>query len=682
MKDKILLFGGTTEGRKLSDILRGADIPHTVSVATRYGEEILRDCGENDLLVGRKNAKDIEELIKNEGYSIVVDATHPFATLASAEIKKACDNLKVEYLRLSRNTGKSEGQNELLKYVRSLDEAIEELKKFSGNILLLTGSKDLNTIAERLQDTERIYARVLPNEDSIRKCSEAGLFGKQIIAMQGPFSKAMNIALIKEIGAEVILTKESGRTGGLYEKLEAANECNVNAIVIKNPESLTEEASHYDLEDIVLKVSELIGIDIKSFKTNNSDDKKVITLAGIGPGKEYYFTKECRQAIDSADVIFGAESVVSRIERKDKVIVPKYKGEDILEYLENNKGYANPVVLYSGDISLCSGAKKGTDIFEKNGYRVKLISGISSVSLFAKALRLSLEDVRVVSAHGRECNVIGYVRSESQLIILPSDVKHADEICKGILDISERISIGYELGTDLEKIYEVSDERGLDEFVQNEKGKCLIYVKSRAACEIPVCRGLSDDEIIRGKVPMTKEEIRALSIRKLSLTRDAVLYDIGAGTGSISLEAAMSATGIKVYSIEKNAEGIELLKKNRDKFSLTNMEVVEGIAPDALAGLPSPTHVFIGGSSGNMKDILDAVHSKNEYARIVINCVTLETFSELIQIINEEEKKCPEYRTDIIQIGVTRFKKAGNYHLSNALNPVYIVTIQKVKIDE
>ena len=582
MKDKILLFGGTTEGRELAAALKSAGIVHTVSVATEYGEEILRENGEEDLLVGRKNSEEIKQLIQAEDFSIVVDATHPFATVVTSEIRKACDGLGTVYLRLSRNTGTGDSSEDFITYVPSLDEGISELAKTRGNILLLTGSKELGTIAKGLSDSGRLFARVLPNEDSIKKCNEAGLAGKQIIAMQGPFSREMNIALIKEIDAKVLLTKESGRTGGFFEKLQAAKESGIKAVVIRNPESMEEASEHYDLNEVIGKLSELTGKEIASFGKDDKDSaKKRITLVGIGPGKESYLTWNCKEALDNADIIFGAESVAGRLKDRGIPVISKYRGEEIEEFLAGNPQYKNPVVVYSGDISLCSGAKTATEYFEKNGYEVERISGISSVTLLAGRLGISLEEVRIVSAHGRSCNVNGYVNDEPQLIILPSDISHAADICRGLLNKGIEISAGYELGSDLERIYKIDSEGDLDELTKNKGGKIILYVKNPNAVNRSVISGLRDDEIIRTKVPMTKEEIRALSMRKLALTRSSVFIDVGAGTGSISLEAALLSPEIRVISVEKNEEAIALLKQNREKFSLTNMEIAEGTDPDA-----------------------------------------------------------------------------------------------------
>ncbi len=676
MKDKVLVFGGTTEGRILSDELRKAGVPHVVSVATEYGLQILRDSGEDSIIQGRKDADQIAELIKSEAFTLVVDATHPFATLVSAEIRKACRATGVEYMRLCRDTKADAVKGSDTVYVDDIDAAITELEKADGKILLLTGSRDLQKITSGLSDISRVYARVLPDVESLKKCELAGLKGRQIIAMQGPFSAKMNEALIRETGACIILTKESGKTGGLDEKLEAAGNCGIKAIVLRNPETQDSNDKSYTLYEILARLT--------------GEGRAGITLAGIGSGNPELFTQELEKALKSADVIFGAASVVDAIKTAGTFDVPKepmYKGEDIIDYLNEHPQYAHPIVLYSGDVSLCSGAKKAAKVFEAAGYKVSIISGISSVNLFAKSLGIGLEDLKIVSAHGRKCNVRGQVSRNENCIILPSNTQHAEEICSSLAAVADRIVSGYELGNPEEKIFIYLSKKGCNEEKPAERnssfqemkalsslpGRCLIYAHNSNARNFKPAAGLRDDEILRGNVPMTKEEIRALSMRKLALTGDAVFYDIGAGTGSVSLEAAILSPDIQVFSIEKNFDALELLKRNKEHFAVDNMEIVSGSAPDALKDLPAPTHAFIGGSGGNLKDILLAVYEKNELAKIVINAVTAETFKETMSFLEKHR----EISSDVIQVFVSRYKEVGSYHMADAINPVYIITLMK-----
>ena len=183
--------------------------------------------------------------------------------------------------------------------------------------------------------------------------------------------------------------------------------------------------------------------------------------------------------------------------------------------------------------------------------------------------------------------------------------------------------------------------------------------------------GMKDEAFVRGNVPMTREEIRILSIAKLKLSEEAVLYDIGAGTGSVSVEAALHCTKGVVYAIERNPEGIRLIKENQEKFQVSNIQVVEGTAPECLEDLPVPTHVFIGGSGGNLLSIIEKVRQKNPMVKFVVNAVTLETRMQLEQI----SYRFPVYQDmELIQVNIAKRAQLGNYHMMRAEYPVYIAS--------
>ena len=196
----------------------------------------------------------------------------------------------------------------------------------------------------------------------------------------------------------------------------------------------------------------------------------------------------------------------------------------------------------------------------------------------------------------------------------------------------------------------------------------------------PVAPVISDEEMIRSKVPMTKESVRHLSVLRLGLTKGSVVYDIGSGTGSIACEIASLDPDGTVYAIEMKEEACDLIRQNADQFRLSNIEVIEGKAPDALAGLETPTHVFIGGSSGNLRQILEVLAAKSPVSgiRVVINAVSLETMAEINQVIREMEV------TDVLveQVSVNRSRELGSYHLMTAENPVMIAsfTLKGVKL--
>ena len=170
---------------------------------------------------------------------------------------------------------------------------------------------------------------------------------------------------------------------------------------------------------------------------------------------------------------------------------------------------------------------------------------------------------------------------------------------------------------------------------------------------------------------MTKSEVRMLSVAKLRLNDDSVIYDIGAGTGSVSIELAQSAYNGKVYAIEMKDAAADLIEQNKLKFRTPNGEVIRGTAPESMVDLPAPTHAFIGGSSGNLKDIVKCLLEKNPKIRMVINAVTLETAGEIVSVIKELDLN----EEEIITVSVDRTRRVGRYHLMDAQNPVYIAVV-------
>ncbi len=189
--------------------------------------------------------------------------------------------------------------------------------------------------------------------------------------------------------------------------------------------------------------------------------------------------------------------------------------------------------------------------------------------------------------------------------------------------------------------------------------------------------GIDDSEFIRGKVPMTKQEVRILTLTKARIAPSDIVYDIGAGTGSISIEAARIAHEGKVFAIERNPDGVSLIKENMKKFQVENIEVVSGEAPGALAGLPNCDAVIIGGSGRNLDDILDIVHERLKVGgRVILNCITIQTISSCLEYLRAHKD---EFDYEAIQVQVNRLKAVGPYDMADAVNPIYIVTaIKKV----
>jgi precorrin-6Y C5,15-methyltransferase (decarboxylating) len=229
-----------------------------------------------------------------------------------------------------------------------------------------------------------------------------------------------------------------------------------------------------------------------------------------------------------------------------------------------------------------------------------------------------------------------------------------------------RITIGCDFGSDSEKIFTGSPA----EIRNGDFGTlCVALIENEDARNI-IC-GIPDTEFIRGDAPMTKSEIRMLSVAKLRIREDSVIYDVGAGTGSVSIELAQSAIDGKVYAIEMKDPAADLIEENKLKFRTPNVEVIRGTAPESMVDLPAPTHAFIGGSSGNLKDIVKCLLDKNPKIRIVMNAVTLETIGEIVSVIKELNLN----EEETIAVSVDRTRRVGRYHLMDAQNPVYISVV-------
>ena len=187
--------------------------------------------------------------------------------------------------------------------------------------------------------------------------------------------------------------------------------------------------------------------------------------------------------------------------------------------------------------------------------------------------------------------------------------------------------------------------------------------------------GIADEEFIRQDVPMTKQEIRILSLVKAQIAPDAVVYDIGAGTGSISIEAARLAPQGQVYAIERSSEGIGLIRANAANFAVKNVTVIQAEAPEGLSDLPEADAILIGGSGGNLQEILTEVTPKLKASgRLVLNCITVQTLMQCIEFMREHSDT---YIYEAIQVQVTRLQQVGTYDMAKANNPIYIVTCWK-----
>ncbi len=682
---EILIFAGTTEGRKLSECLSKADILHTVCVATEYGEIVLTENACAHVHRGRMDVEEMSAFISDGQFSAVVDATHPYAQVVTENIRNAMKGMDIPYIRLKRETDDSYDYDKIRSFECNEDCA-EALLQINGNILLTTGSKELSVYCGYESLKDRLYVRVLPGLESLSLCNENGIMGKHILALQGPFTVDMNEAMLRQYDISCLVTKKSGRAGGYIEKLEAAKRLDIPVYVVERA-NVEENASNtrntnggdnrgkaYSFRETCELLNNICH------KQINAQNKLNITLAGVGMGSQASLTKEVEQAIKEADIILGAKRMIDiyepRLEKK-----PYYMAGDIIPYLKKLQGNdtfyedKNVVILFSGDSGFYSGchslyrslrAETESGALEAD---ISIMPGISSIAYLAACTGESYQDAEICSIHGRkQANLADIIRHNSKTFMLMSGVNDVNSLGQLLLDagLNQCIVIaGYELSYETQEIMALTPIECVE---LKKEGLYTCLIKNPNAGDRRLTHGKADSEFIRDKVPMTKEEVREVSICKLRLTDKAIVYDIGSGTGSIAMEMAGLSPDLKVYAIERKPEAVALIKKNKEKFKLDNIEVIEAEAPEGLDELPKPTHVFIGGSGGNLNEILNTLYSMNDSMRIVITAVSLETIAQIKEILSAY----PIANEDIVELQVNRSKVIGKYHMMQAENPVWI----------
>ncbi|MCL1796167.1 MAG: precorrin-6Y C5,15-methyltransferase (decarboxylating) subunit CbiT, partial [Clostridia bacterium] len=321
-------------------------------------------------------------------------------------------------------------------------------------------------------------------------------------------------------------------------------------------------------------------------------------------------------------------------------------------------------VLVSGDVGFYSAAAGLSDALA--GHRIRFIPGISTVSFLFARLKLPWQEAALVSAHGRDTDIAGYVRRNRLTFCLTGN--NASELGAALSKAGFghiQTYVGENLGSENERVYEtVADDLTRGGFPSLT---VLLFVNEAFDNKTPC--GLPDNRFFRlAGIPMTKSDTRAIVLSKLNLNPVSIAYDIGAGTGSVTVEMALSAYRGHVYAVERREEAISLIEKNCAAFHIGNVTAVCGEAPAALEPLPAPDAVFIGGSGGGIDELIRTVLRKNPDARIVVTAVTLETVSAALAAFAKAGQE-PE----IVQVSIARGKLAGGLHLMEAQNPVTIL---------
>lgn len=391
-------------------------------------------------------------------------------------------------------------------------------------------------------------------------------------------------------------------------------------------------------------------------------------IVGGGPGQESMATGEVRAVIGAAERVLSTtkldwEILKGKKEQEKKIQVCTLPA--LMEALLDN-GPSSTAVLVSGDCGFFSVSDRLVQKFADR-YEIELVNGISSIQYFSAKIAVAYDDAEMISMHGRDGRIVPKVSYHKKVFALTGGDYKAHDVCRLLSESGlghVAVWVGEKLSRPDETIIKGTAEELRHNVFDNLSVMCIRNETAQNPHE-PLC----DEDFIRGGAPMTKEEVRAVSLQKLRIQPRDTVYDIGAGTGSVSVESARRAFAGYVYAIEVKEEACLLMQQNRAKHGAYNMTVIKGKAPDAFEGLAAPDKAFIGGSMGNMDVIVRSLIQKNPDIRIVANAVTLQSIGQILESFSRHG-----LHTDTICINAAKSKKLGGYDMMTAQNPIYIVT--------
>ena len=399
----------------------------------------------------------------------------------------------------------------------------------------------------------------------------------------------------------------------------------------------------------------------------------MITLIGMGAGTPESLTAQGLAALQNAGLILGAKRLLEQLPQgcteHRKAL---YQPEDVLAALAADPE-VDAALVYSGDTGFYSGAAQLLPMLRAFGISCRVLPGLSSVQLLAAAVGRSWQEWKLVSAHGCACDPVAecLTAGGKPVFFLTGGAETPASLCgrlaaAGLGDA--HVLVGEELGRAEEKILFGTAQ----EFAQKQFASLSVLLVEHLPQPPRRVPGFPDEAFLRGEVPMTKQEVRAAALSKLEVRDGAVYWDVGAGTGSVSVELALLAPRSPVYAVEYKGEACALIRANRERFGVYNLELAEGRAPEALADLPAPDGVFIGGSEGELLPILEAALGRNPAARFCVTAIAVETLGVAVAAFTQLGMS-----PQVTQITVARSRRAGERNLMLGQNPVWIITGQK-----
>lgn len=387
-----------------------------------------------------------------------------------------------------------------------------------------------------------------------------------------------------------------------------------------------------------------------------------ISLIGCGCGS---LTSEAQDVMERVDLLIGSGRLLKEYAGNRRA-VEAITAEDIREVIRT-ADCEEVGVLFSGDSSFYSGVRLLLPLLAGGQDEIRVLPGVSSVQLLAARLCRPWQDWTLHSAHGVDCDAVASVCEGKPAFFLTGGEHSPDALCRELTEAglgSLRVSVGENLGTGQERVRTSTAEV----FARETFAPLSVLLADAAPRPLHRTPGLPDESFLREEtIPMTKQEVRTAVLAKLEAGPEETCWDIGTGTGSVAVELALQAR--RVYGIERNRAALRLAEENRKRLGAWNLHIIEGPAPEVLEGLPAPDAVFIGGSGGELREILHAVHRANPRARICVSAVTLESLQKA-----HEGMKELGYRTEVCQITVCRSREAGELTMMLAQNPVWLVT--------
>ncbi|BDV44397.1 precorrin-6Y-methylase [Geotalea uraniireducens] len=397
-----------------------------------------------------------------------------------------------------------------------------------------------------------------------------------------------------------------------------------------------------------------------------------IYLVGAGIEGWEGFGAKALEVINEAEVLIGHQRHLD--------IFPAFKGEkrelgDLSIMLEFLKGTDKAtVVLGSGDPNFFGVARFLLRNLPKE--RIEIFPNVTSVQYAFARIKEPWDDAIFVSVHGRglKAAVDRIVAAEKVAIL--TDAKNSPAAIAR--ELIERGAEGYEawlcenLGMADEK-FTKTDVKGLLE-IEASSLNILILIKAWEPTleQYPVI-GIDDEEFASVKKLITKQEVRAVTLAKLQLQDDLVMWDIGAGSGSVSIEASNLMPNGRIFALEKNPQYLTFIRDNLKKFAARNVLLVEAYAPEGLEELPDPDRVFIGGSGGMLEEIIEAVDKRlKPEGAIVLNAVTLDTLTKAVEFLEDHG-----YTVEVSCINVAKTRGLTEYKMFESLNPVYVISARK-----